>query len=160
MRPEPHRPLALFNRALEFIRLKWGRHQRPYEASAEAETARTVLCDADAMHQILVNLLDNANQHADPGRPLRIDLRAQDRGDRVALTVRDNGTGITADRVGRLFERFATDRPGGTGLGLSIAKELVEEQGGSLSIESVVGTGTTCTVALPSAGLPPEPDAS
>jgi signal transduction histidine kinase len=112
------------------------------------------------MHQILVNLLDNANQHADPGRPLRIDLRAQDRGDRVALTVRDNGTGITADRVGRLFERFATDRPGGTGLGLSIAKELVEEQGGSLSIESVVGTGTTCTVALPSAGLPPEPDAS
>ncbi|MEK7475327.1 MAG: HAMP domain-containing sensor histidine kinase [Candidatus Coatesbacteria bacterium] len=160
MRPEPHQPLALFNRAVEFIRLKWGRHEPPFGAEAETETARAALCDPDAMHQVLVNLLDNAHQHRDPGRPLQIDLRARDRGDRIALIVRDNGIGIPAERLPGLFEPFATERRGGTGLGLSIAKELVEEQGGTLEVESLVGTGTTCTVTLPSAAPSPEPDAS
>ena len=123
---------------------------------AETGTDRLVLCDADAMHQVLVNLIDNAVQNADPVRPLRVDLLARDEGDRVLLIVRDSGIGIPADRLPHLFERFATHRPGGTGIGLSIARQLVQDQGGTIAVESRVGIGTTIVLSLPPASRPAE----
>lgn len=154
MQPAPRRPLALFNRAIEFVQLTSERNHHRVPAEAETETARLVRCDSDAMHQVLVNLLDNAMQHAAPGRPLRVRLRAVDCGEEVALIVQDNGTGIPPGRLGQLFEQYATDRPDGTGLGLSIARQLVRDQGGTIAVEETPGGGATFVITLAAASEP------
>ena len=109
--------------------------------------------DADrrALEQIVANLADNAIKYC-PGAT--VTLRAEPRGERVAVVVRDTGPGIEAKHLPRLFERFYrvdTGRSrelGGTGLGLSIVKHLVEALGGSISVDSKAGTGTEFTVLL------------
>jgi signal transduction histidine kinase len=149
MRPALHRPLVLFNRAVEFVQLT--SDPRSVPAEAETQTSRLVRCDADAMHQVLVNLLDNAIRHSAPDRKLRVHMRAVDRGEEVALIVRDNGTGIPPGRIGRLFEQYSTDRPDGTGLGLSIARQLVRDQGGTIAVEETSGGGATFVITLAAA---------
>jgi signal transduction histidine kinase len=71
----------------------------------------------------------------------------------VALAVRDHGRGIDPGDLGSIFEEFSRGRlaedDGGTGLGLASVRELVEEQRGSVRIESELGVGTTVTVELP-----------
>jgi signal transduction histidine kinase len=73
----------------------------------------------------------------------------------VSISVRDTGTGIPAELLPHIFERFyrgeVTRNGPGTGLGLSIAKELVEAQEGGLTVESQVGKGSVFTVTLPRA---------
>jgi two-component system sporulation sensor kinase A len=153
MRLEPHRPVALFNRAVEFARLKWARSQRSFETRAATETPRGVRCDVDAMHQVLVNILDNAIQRQDPGRPLKIDMSAREEGSQVALIVRDTGAGGGDPDAGSSGARPEANR--GDGIGITIAKRLVEEQGGRFAIESAPGGETTCTVWLPSVRIAP-----
>ncbi|MEO5656114.1 MAG: ATP-binding protein, partial [Nitrospiria bacterium] len=85
----------------------------------------------------------------------RVDVAAGSRTDAVIITIRDTGIGIPAAECERIFERFyRVDRArsralGGTGLGLSIVKHIVEAHGGSVSVESRLGSGTTFTVILP-----------
>ena len=85
-------------------------------------------------------------------------------GAEVEISVSDNGPGIPADQLERIFERFTrgdaglTQRVGGTGLGLAISKSLVELHGGSISAESTVGQGSTFRVRLPIATAAPRGD--
>jgi signal transduction histidine kinase len=67
----------------------------------------------------------------------------------VEVLVQDTGEGIAADRLARIFDAFYTTKPTGTGLGLALCKKLVAQQGGSLTVESVEGEGTTFVVLLP-----------
>lgn len=121
--------------------------------SCQAPADASVVGDRDALKQVMLILLDNALVHTP--RNSAIDVTAATADGRVAISVRDTGDGIPPQLLPHIFERFyrgEVSRSGpGTGLGLSIAKELVEAQGGSLTVESQVGKGTRFTVDLPRA---------
>jgi two-component system, OmpR family, sensor kinase len=124
---------------------------------------RTITCDAspdaavvgdrDALKQVMLILLDNALVHTPSGATVNVAAAVSD--GRVSISVQDTGTGISPQLLPHIFERFfrgEVSRSGpGTGLGLSIAKELVEAQGGGLTVESKVGKGSEFTVTLPRA---------
>ncbi len=104
--------------------------------------------DPARIREVVANLLTNALRHTP--RDGKVDLSAQLSGDRVEVTVHDTGTGIPADQLDRIFDRFyrSPDSPG-SGLGLPIARSLVEAHGGSIGATSELGMGTTIRVTLP-----------
>ena len=112
-----------------------------------------ISADRGQILQILDNLITNALRYGEPGTPVSITARLD--GGMVHVEVADQGEGIPAEHIPRLTERFYrvdTSRSrglGGTGLGLSIVKHIVERHRGRLTIESVIGRGTTIHVLLP-----------
>lgn len=118
---------------------------------APAELA-TVEADPDRLQQVLYILIDNAIKHTPPGGV--IDVRVRRTGQLAQIVVSDTGSGISAEHLPRIFDRFyrgdkaRTRAAGGTGLGLAIAKMLVDAHHGQLSITSTVGVGTHVTVSL------------
>jgi len=132
-----------------------------------------VWADAEKMHQVLVNVLANALAATPPHGAVNISAEARatlpdelDRGRRVAdmmsplvitIEVRDTGCGMPEADIQKAFEPFFTTKAigTGTGLGLFLSRETVLAHGGSLSLESETGRGTTVTVTLP--GLQTEP---
>jgi len=101
--------------------------------------------------QVILNLIINSSHAMEgTGRPGLIEVRWSRQPDAVVLQVIDNGSGISAENLPRVFNRFFTTKaPGvGTGLGLSICRELVESMGGTINITSTVGRGTTVEVKL------------
>lgn len=125
-----------------------------------------VFCDAEAMHQILSNLVDNALKYTPEHGTVTIgaSLPAGQPG-MVEIAVKDTGIGIPAEDVPRLFERFyrvdkARSRElGGTGLGLAIVKHLARAMGGDVGVESAENQGSTFyfTVPIEDLGLTPNP---
>ena len=113
----------------------------------------TVLWDEDRINEVLGNLISNAFKFTPRGGKVAITVVPDSRG--VSITVRDTGAGISADQLPHIFDKFyqadnqAQAATKGTGLGLAIAKEIVEAHGGSISVESQVGKGTTFVVTLP-----------
>jgi two-component system, OmpR family, sensor histidine kinase BaeS len=114
--------------------------------------------EPDRIRQILVNLLTNAHEYSPEGASIRVTARTL--GAEVEISVTDDGPGIPAEQLERIFDRFTrgdaglTQRVGGTGLGLAISKSLVELHGGSITAESTVGQGSTFRVRLPIAAAP------
>ncbi len=110
--------------------------------------------DAGSLEQVFTNLLSNAVKYA-PNAP-DIEVMARILDDRVAISVRDHGFGIDADELNRVGERFFRARTSsgtaGTGIGLNLVKTLVEMHGGTFSVESKKGEGSTFTIYLPIAG--------
>jgi signal transduction histidine kinase len=119
-----------------------------------AGTLPLVLADGDRLAQVMMNLVRNAVAYTPEGGMVSIEAAA-DGPDRVALTVADTGIGIPRDDLDRVFDRFyrtdasRTRSTGGFGLGLSIARDLVEAMGGTITVESEVGSGSRFTVNLP-----------
>ena len=113
-----------------------------------------VFCDSEAVHQVLSNLLDNAVKYTGEGKSIFVGARPTEE-HTIEFYVRDQGIGIPADELGRLFERFyrvdkARSREmGGTGLGLAIVKHLVRAQGGDVQVESQPGKGSRFAFTLP-----------
>lgn len=113
-----------------------------------------IRCDRLRVRQILINILQNAIRHSPDNTAVRIDCRTQD-DTHVAIAIRDVGEGIHPDMMKRIFEPFVRHAEdlatpsGGAGLGLAISKHLAELHGGSLSIRSEHGAGTSVTIALP-----------
>jgi len=117
---------------------------------APADTELMILGDHDALKQVLLILADNAVAHTPAGTPVILAASATD--GRVQMSVRDRGPGIAADVLPHIFERFfrgeASRTGGGAGLGLAIAKELVEAQGGAITVESQSGQGSVFTITF------------
>ena len=115
----------------------------------------TIIADAGALRQILLNLLDNAVKYAREGQV--IDVRASQRGSEVIVSVEDRGAGIPAEERERVFEPFVRLASGvrrtGTGIGLSVVRELMLAQDGRVWIEQREGGGTRVCAAFP-AGQP------
>ena len=106
-----------------------------------------MLVDRDQLKMVLWNLLLNAAQHMPGGG--RIDITAEHVGDRVRFLVSDQGTGIPADEIDRIFDPFWTRRSGGTGLGLATVERVTRQHGGDVWVHSKVGGGTTFGIYLP-----------
>jgi two-component system, OmpR family, sensor kinase len=113
----------------------------------------TLVADRDRLTQVLRNLVRNAVAHTQPGG--RVTLSVRPRGDRLVISIADDGPGIPAGELDRIFERFhrldpgrARDR-GGSGLGLAIARALTEAHGGTIRARSAPGEGATFEVELP-----------
>ena len=119
-------------------------------------TPGPVPLDRRLMLRVLVNLLTNARESLDG--PGEIELAAcvepaPDGAERVAFRVRDSGRGMSEEFMrGSLFRPFATTKPGGLGVGLSQCRGIVEAHGGTITVESRPGEGTTFAVHLPAAG--------
>jgi DNA-binding response OmpR family regulator/anti-sigma regulatory factor (Ser/Thr protein kinase) len=109
--------------------------------------------DLDKFEKILTNILSNAFKFTPEGG--RIDVSVEEGAGNVLLRVTDTGSGIPAENLPRVFDRFyqvdssQTREQEGTGIGLSLTKELVELHKGKIEIESVEGTGTTVSILLP-----------
>ncbi len=105
--------------------------------------------DRSRLEQVLGNLLTNALRYGQ-GKPVEVTVRAEE--DTACLVVRDRGIGIPPEHLQRIFERFeraASRNYGGLGLGLYIVRQIVESHGGTISVESEPGRGSTFTVKLP-----------
>jgi two-component system, OmpR family, phosphate regulon sensor histidine kinase PhoR len=109
--------------------------------------------DPDLMEQALVNLLDNAIKYSAPGSRIEVDARQAEA--QIRIQVSDQGMGIAAQHLPRLFERFyrvdkaRSRKLGGTGLGLAIVKHIIQAHGGEVTVQSTQGRGSTFTLHLP-----------
>jgi PAS domain S-box-containing protein len=116
-----------------------------------AENARFLRTDALKLRQVMLNLLSNAAKFTDSGE-VSLGVRAE--GNEMVMTVEDTGTGMPADQLPFIFEKFrqvdgsTTRKVGGTGLGLAIVRELSKVLGGNVDVTSVLGRGSTFTVRL------------
>ena len=112
-----------------------------------------MLADEDALTQVFGNLIENAVKYGKDGE--RVMIGARDREDSVEFFVQDFGPGISSEHVDRIFERFyrvdkaRSNDSGGTGLGLAIAKHIVMAHGGTIRVESELGSGATFIFTLP-----------
>jgi two-component system, OmpR family, phosphate regulon sensor histidine kinase PhoR len=110
-------------------------------------------CDEGLLRQVLVNVIENAVKYTPEGG--RIDVLVKDDPEWVRIDVADEGIGIPASEQARIFEKFyridaAMSRGvGGSGLGLYISREIVMQMGGTLTVRSLVGTGSTFSIVLP-----------
>jgi two-component system phosphate regulon sensor histidine kinase PhoR len=122
-----------------------------------ADDCPSIRADEARLREVFDNLLDNAVKYSNRNGEIR--LAAERRGDATTLSVSDDGIGISAEDLPRIFERFyradkARSRElGGTGLGLSIVKHIAQLHGGSVEAESQLGRGAMIRVSLPTASL-------
>lgn len=109
--------------------------------------------NAPLLEQAVINLIDNAIKYG--GKGALIEVSVHQEGGQTLLQVRDNGPGIAPEHQSRIFERFyrvdksRSRKMGGTGLGLSIVKYICQAHGGSVSVQSAPGKGSTFTISLP-----------
>ncbi len=114
---------------------------------------RTIIADSKRLRQVIDNLLDNAIKYSPEGT--EITVRAEAKGEELLVSVADQGRGIVADEVDKIFDRFyrieqrLVKDPGGMGLGLSLCKALVEAHGGKIWVESEVDKGSTFHFTIP-----------
>jgi CheY-like chemotaxis protein len=140
------------------------RHRARVEVTTE--DVPPVLGNEARLGQVFINLLYNAIQAMQTGNAdahaIAVRVYAPAPGE-VAVSVRDNGAGISPENLDRIFEPFFTTkgrgRGEGTGLGLAICRDIIESHGGRIEITSTVGVGTTVRVLLPAHGVTTSPPA-
>ncbi len=126
--------------------------EREIEKTLALENAY-VRGDAERLRQVFDNLLRNAIKYSPGGEPLRV--RLEESGLNFTIAVEDRGIGVPPDEISKLFNRFARAsnarkaKIAGTGVGLFIVKTIVEGHGGTVAIQSTLGSGSTFTIALP-----------
>ena len=109
------------------------------------------------MRRVVHNLMINAIQATVAGKG-KVTVRTDTGEGMVNLAITDNGSGIPTDRLAMVFEPYYSTKDNGTGLGLAISRRIVKEHEGTLTAESVVGSGSTFTVRLPWKNCPAKPD--
>jgi signal transduction histidine kinase len=111
-----------------------------------------VLADRAQIERVVSNLVINAIRHTKRGE---IGISAERRGEYIAASVSDTGSGVPKEYLSHIFDRFVQvpgETTGGAGLGLAISRSIVEAHGGQISVQSEMGQGTTFTFTLPVAG--------
>jgi signal transduction histidine kinase len=147
------RPIDVEVIVVEALR-RWAATPRKWVLGADDDAI--VLGDADRLAVAFDALIENAVQHTTDRDTIEVGVRRRD--GTASISFRDSGCGIEEHDLDRIFDRFARADPGrsrhtgGFGLGLSIVRTIVEAHGGSISVDSRVGEGTTFVVALPTVG--------
>ena len=106
-----------------------------------------ILLDYDKIRQVIINLLLNAIESQRNNGEIRVSTRKRE--DRVCICVSDNGKGISPSDLDRVFEPFFTTKLEGTGLGLANSKRIIDQHGGKMRIESILGKGTEVEIEIP-----------
>jgi PAS domain S-box-containing protein len=149
--PEPTDLVAMARRCAEEVRSSAG---RDVQVETAAETV-VGLWDAHGIERVILNLLTNAIKYSPHGGAVTVQVErvADDATPQARLVVQDEGIGIPAADLPRIFERYRRGRNvgkiAGTGIGLTGAKQIVERHGGALEVTSAEGAGTRVTVTLP-----------
>ncbi len=108
--------------------------------------------DRARLRQVFINVIDNAIKYSDPGGEIRISAAV--RGDSILIQVSDDGIGIAPEDLPRVKMRFYKGNYSrrGSGIGLAVADEIIAQHGGSLTLTSTVGVGTTVHILIPVSG--------
>jgi signal transduction histidine kinase len=119
-----------------------------------AEPLPEVFADADAISQVILNLLSNAFQYSDEVKEIRVHAYRHE--SHVTIAVADRGIGIAANEIPKIFDdfyrvnqRLNSQKQGGMGLGLTLARQIVRDHGGDINVHSEVGKGSTFAFTLP-----------
>ena len=129
--------------------------EKNIEVTLQCDPNITAVINPQLIEQAVINLVDNAIKYSLPSTHVRVEVLSS--GGQVILEVIDEGRGIEQEHISRLFERFYRvdkDRSrqlGGTGLGLAIVKHIAQVHGGSVSVKSMAGKGSTFRIHLPAA---------
>ncbi len=150
--PQPHFQRVAVNDLISGVARLF---QAPLESKASAisskldldQNAGTVAADPDLLHRALSNLVLNAMDAMPQGGTLTLHTRGEN--GRVLIAVADTGPGLTPEECERLFTPYYTSKQHGTGLGLAIVQSVISDHGGTISVSSRPGLGTTFTIELP-----------
>ena len=138
---------ALINGCCSYIRLN-----EEYNLITEGDTELAVDADADRIDQVLTNFISNAIKYAPQSKDIRIVI--EDLGNDIKVSVIDAGSGIAADKVPHLFEKYyginiEGEQSSGLGLGLYLSSEIVKRHNGTIGVESVLNQGSSFWFTLP-----------
>jgi two-component system OmpR family sensor kinase len=129
---------------------------RKFDFDREAFERVRVWADPEALRRMLLNVVDNAAKHSSAESPIRVTAEAGPQ--KVVIQVRDGGPGLSVEDAKHVFDRFyrgsesRSRRTGGSGLGLAIVQALAQRSGGSVSLDTAPGRGTTVSLTLPTTG--------
>ncbi|MGI4865460.1 MAG: PAS domain-containing sensor histidine kinase [Janthinobacterium lividum] len=119
--------------------------------TVQLDACATVRVAPKTLRSVVYNLLSNAVKYRDPARPVLVQLRGYCTASHVVLEVQDNGLGLSQEQIGQLFGMFRRlhAHVEGSGVGLFMVKRLIENAGGTITVQSQLGIGSTFTVSLP-----------
>ena len=115
----------------------------------------TIYVDEMHLTNVLFNLMENAVKYRKEDVPLKLDARTYNEGDKILISIRDNGVGIKKENLKKIFERFYRVHTGnrhdvkGFGLGLAYVKKIIDDHNGYIRVESEYGVGTIFSITLP-----------
>jgi two-component system sensor histidine kinase HydH len=144
-------PLDLRVEAEDALRVITGQAAESGIETSLAEQGKLplVVADKDSLRSVFTNLLLNSLEAIDGGGgSVGIKLSAE-AANRVRVEITDTGRGIAAEDIAKIFEPYYSTKDTGTGLGLAIVKKAIDDHGGSISVSSKQGSGTTFTIILP-----------
>ena len=116
----------------------------------QCDSTDPALIDEDRILRAILNITDNARKALVDVKDKRLFIHASDKGGQLLIRIQDSGTGMPQDVLARIYEPFySASGHGGTGLGLLIVKNIIEAHGGTMSVESIEGKGSTFTMQIP-----------
>jgi len=139
---------SILSEVLELARLKGTDQGVVFETEGLDHLPR-VAVDIEQIKNCFVNIILNALQAMSHGGVLKVSAQTDPENDRVRIHFHDTGSGIETDHLDKIFEPYFTTKKLGIGLGLALTKRVLDEHGGTISVSSRRGTGTTFTVSLP-----------
>ncbi len=152
-RPVKISPLAtslprLIEDSLKLVQQK-AQHKQITISNSTASAEKEVHLDPDRINQVLLNLYLNAIESMNAGGELGVKTGVREDGKSIEIQVSDTGCGIDQDDLTKIFDPYYTTKTSGTGLGLAIAHNIIEAMGGSISVASQLGRGTTFRLVFP-----------
>jgi signal transduction histidine kinase len=158
--PEPTNVEKLIEESLVLLEREMSKYRISIERRFEPVPEAMLI--GNQIQQVLLNLLINGRQAMPNGGTMFLQLRLDPRSKMVELTVRDTGSGIPADKLPRIFDRFYTTKSGpdesgkgGTGLGLASCKDIIDAHRGRIRVQSSIGRGTAFIIRLPAVAQKP-----
>lgn len=146
--PSPTPLQGIMERILQEMKKDFERHHITLEYSAASLTG-AVLIDPHLLQQALHCVISNAIEAMPEGGTLKVRAQPGARAERLRLVVQDNGVGMTAENLAKVFRPFFTTKRRGLGVGMALTKRIIERHGGTIQLSSTVGQGTTVTIELP-----------